>query len=130
MNWLSIEHEQPSSIPAWVTPDNHHLTLVKIGYVHPDELVFIPGWNGEHGLFDEWEGGRMKPAEWAAFSSDIAANGNKEPILLVADLRGFYVYEGNHRIRAAAAAGRAVYTELRCFAGVPEPQQFKPEYGG
>jgi ParB-like nuclease domain. len=121
MNWTSIESEQTSTIPHWVTPKNTHLTLVKLGYVPACDLLHIPGLNKEHELFNQQPSGRMQPDEWADFVADIEKHGNTYPILLIADLDGFHVHEGNHRIRAALTTGKDVYTELRCFANVAEP---------
>ncbi len=116
--WISVVSEAAERLPEWIEPTNHHLTLVKVGYVDAASLVPIPGANDEHLLFANSVTGRMSAEQWRSFLATMQG-GNLEPVLIIYDQSGIRIHEGNHRIRACAALELPVLVELRCYAGMP-----------
>lgn len=120
MMWQTVICEEASSIPDWLVASDEHLTLVKIGYVDASSLLNCKGANNEHLLFDSSPAGRMTQQQWHDFLNEMV-EGNTEPVLLIRNSKGTVVHEGNHRIRACAQLNRPLLVELRCYAGLNEP---------
>ena len=91
------------------------------GCLAPTKLMLIPGKKGEHKLFPGgvYGPGRKSAAEWDAFVASIKAKGVLSPVFVVKEKDGrVFIYEGNHRIRAAHQAGiRKIPVEIRYMAG-------------
>lgn len=111
--------------------DNAHRTLVETGTLPAAALLGLKGARGEHRLFTT-RGGRRR--DWDAFVASIRQEGIREPVLVVVEptkhlhpgqaraLAGealapveAFIYEGNHRVRAAVEAGVPVPVEVRYF---------------
>lgn len=118
LKWISVVSEAVEHLPEWIEPTNHHLTLVKVGYVDAASILPIPGANDEHLLFANSATGRMSAEQWHSFLSTMQA-GNLEPVLIIHDQNGMRIHEGNHRIRACSALALPVLVELRCYASMP-----------
>lgn len=82
------------------------LTRRDTGRVFLSELEGFKGRRKEESLFAKSPTGRMKPEEWQKLVNSIRKNGVTEPVTIHVEKDGrVFVYEGNHRIRAAAEAG-------------------------
>lgn len=91
---------------GWIAGD-YDLTRRDAGTVNPRQLLHIRGQKGEERLFESNQGGRYSPDGWGKFVADIKKNGVKSPLSINIYKDGrVVIYEGNHRIRAAIAAGR------------------------
>jgi len=103
--------------PTWWTPEPHSITRLDEGYVDPGELLHIPGLNGEQLLFEDDPTGGYGEERWGALIEDIRINGLKWAILIFKEMDGRVgIHEGNHRLRAAIAAGLTrVPVEIRYF---------------
>jgi hypothetical protein len=120
LNWETIEVIDRQKCPAWVEPNDSHLTLVKIGKVKPESALKIKGANKEDQLFEKSKTGRYNNEDFKELVKSLKEKGCLESILILADSQGVHVSEGNHRIRACFEAGTLLYEELRCFGEVEE----------
>jgi len=111
--WLALAFEDAGP-RGWNAGNT--LTAREFGQVRADRLLGLPGRKGEHELFARSATGRKSPAEWSKLVSSIKRSGVKETVILhrERDLV-VWIYEGNHRVRAAFAAGRLVPVEISYF---------------
>lgn len=103
--------------PSWWTPEPHSITRLDEGYVDPGDLLHLTGLSGEHLLFENDPTGGCGEERWNALVEDIRVNGMKWAVLIFKEMDGRAgIYEGNHRLRAAIAAGLTrVPVEIRYF---------------
>ncbi|KKM27728.1 hypothetical protein LCGC14_1571820, partial [marine sediment metagenome] len=105
------------------TPGRNDLTAgYKEAKVDPKEIVKLPGARGEEKAID-WD--RVR-----ALAESIKAEGLKyKPLIIVEQDRTAYIWEGNHRVRAAIEAGlESIIVEIRYFGGSEEIEGiWKPE---
>jgi hypothetical protein len=103
--------------PPWWTPEPYTITRLDEGHVDPKELLHLPGMEGEHLLFENDHTGGYGEERWNALVEDIRVDGLKWAILVFKEMDGRVgIYEGNHRLRAAIAAGlNRVPVEIRYF---------------
>jgi hypothetical protein len=116
--------------PAWYPLGDNHITRYWEGLTDPAALAQLPGECGEHELFERSPTGRMSPEEWAELVQAAREGFQWLPLVLIDMERGARIHEGNHRIRAALAAGVPVPVEVRVFAGlraVPLPSFDGPQ---
>ncbi len=101
--------------PSWWTPEPYAITRVDEGYVDPLELLNLPGFEGEHLLFETDSTGGYGEERWRALIEDIKVNGLRWAVLIFKEMDGRVgIYEGNHRLRAAIAEGlNRVPVEIR-----------------
>lgn len=91
--------------PGWVAGSSS-LTRRDKGWLPPEALVGLRGGGREHIMFTESPRGRMSPARWGAFKRSIKTRGVQNPVMVVIEKDGeTKLWEGNHRVRAAIAAG-------------------------
>ncbi|MDD3471298.1 MAG: ParB N-terminal domain-containing protein [Syntrophaceae bacterium] len=120
--------------PSWWNPEPHSITRLDEGYVDPRDLLHLPGFEGEHLLFENDPTGGYGEERWRSLVEDIKVNGLKWAILIFKEMDGRVgIYEGNHRLRAAIAAGiTSVPVEIRYFGNsqraglVVDPRTGKP----
>lgn len=74
--------------PPWWTPEPHSITRVDEGYVDPGDLLHLPGFEGEHSLFEKDPTGGYGEVRWRALIEDIRANGLKWAILIFKEMDG------------------------------------------
>ena len=90
--------------------------------VDPKEIAKLPGARGEEKRID-WD--RVR-----ALAESIKAEGLRyKPLIIVEQDRTAYIWEGNHRVRAAIEAGlESIIVEIRYFGGSEELEGiWKPE---
>ena len=111
--------------------NDSHLTRKEKGHLDPRQLASIPGKKGEQSYLKHHRGelfpggvaegqewwGKYPIAKWRAFVEDVSRRGVVDPVLIISDPDvGPRVYEGNHRISAAVAAGlKSIPVEVRYF---------------
>lgn len=92
------------------------VTLRERGMLRPHRLIRIPGEKNEHELFARSPTGRLTKRQWSAFLRSVADSGIKSTVAVhVSRTRHARIFEGNHRIRAAALTGHLVPTEISYF---------------
>lgn len=98
-------------------PGPRDLTRIDRGSIDPRLLSQLGGSASEEALFSKSASGRMTPERWQAFAADVAARGVVNPIQVAIDASGRpAIWEGNHRLRAALAAGlRKVPVEIAYY---------------
>ena len=129
-----VEIEYPEDEEAY-QGSGDYVTQRAEGTLPVATLLGLKGARGEHHLFDQSPTGRYTPRRWQGLVESIRREGVKSPVLVVVEwtdqlrpamrraLAGeqlapveAFVYEGNHRIRAAAAVGLTeVPVEVRWF---------------
>jgi hypothetical protein len=114
---------------------NRHLTRRSTGTLPTSLLLGLKGARGEHRLFERSRTGAQEATRWRKFVESVRREGVRRPVFVVVEwtddlspamrrkLAGepleeveAFVYEGNHRIRAAQEAGLAeVPVEVNYF---------------
>jgi hypothetical protein len=107
--------------------DPDHVTATERGRLDPRRLLKLPGAQGEHGMFERSRSGRMSTKGWGEFVDEIHERGVQDAVLVVIEpvqglrgsvwvMSGPQIQEGNHRVRAAVAAGvETIPVELRYY---------------
>lgn len=100
----TVYHDEGPS--GWRAGD-YDVTRRDIGRLSPRKLLRFVGQKGEQQLFENSQTGRYSLREWRHFVADIRRRGVQSAIsVLVLKNGDVVIQEGNHRIRAAIAAGR------------------------
>lgn len=96
--------------------NNSDLTRVDEGYLPAEKLMCLKGACGEHLLFSKSQYGRKSKEDFESLADDIAINGMDYPVTVHIEADGSVViWEGNHRLRAAASKGLPIYVEIKYF---------------
>ncbi len=112
--------ERGEDVSRW-DPGPNVLTRMDLGWVDPRVFLGLPGARNED-IKLTFPPGRYTPRQWDEFVAGFRRHGwNTElaaPIITKEKDGRVYIYEGNHRIRAAVAAGLLeIPVDIRYFAG-------------
>lgn len=101
------------------------------GYIDPNLLSNIPGKCGEQLLFVMSPTGRMGKAEFARLTKSLSIGWSEiMPVTVFVEKSGSVViFEGNHRLRAAIAAGIDAFVEIRWFGNSDRNTFFSENVG-
>lgn len=98
----------------WLENNSYTTTAsYRLIQIDPRVLVTLPGARGEEKNIDQWRGDNI--------TTSIGQNGFREespPLIVVRPNGQAVIWEGNHRVRAAIAAGLpTIPVEVRYFGG-------------
>jgi len=132
MPWTTKIDQPERRAQGWWRPRPSDWSRLDRGEIDPRLLAQIPGQSGEHRLFEARPSGRYEPRRWRSLVSSVRRRGVKFAVMVekLADGR-VSVREGNHRIRAAVAAGRdRIPVEIWYYGGSEESGLvYDPETG-